>query len=235
MRLFLILSTLAMLCQFKVLAQGSSNFQLWTDFSPSYDFSDKWKIGGDIGYRIEPSTKWQSAYIRPAVNYKLNKIVNFAVGMANFNSWEPEDFRKTELRTFEFVIILWPKIGNFQFKHRLGLEQRWFYFHELDLNKYVNRTRYYLEVKSPKFTLFKIPAAFFIIANFEILRDLNDNEFGRLADHNRYSIGLGNQISDKFKIEARFKLINTVDAFTKNYIREINVLRIRLYYRFEST
>jgi len=223
------------MAQIDTWAQATSNFQLWTDFNPSYNLSEQWKIGGDVGYRIEPSANFHVAYIRPGINYKPNKIINFTVGIANFNSWEAGEFIKSEIRTFQFIVIAWPKIAGFQFKHRLGLEQRWFNFAELNLNKYVNRSRYYLEVKSPKFPLFNIKAPFFLTANLEILRDLNDNEFGRLIDHNRYTLGIGNHITDSFRAEVRFKLINTVDPLTNSFIREINVLRIRLYYRFKST
>ncbi len=223
------------MAQLDVWAQGTSNFQIWTDFDPSFNLSEQWKIGGDLGYRIEPAANFHVAYVRPGINYKPNKIINFTIGVANFNSWEAGAFVKREIRTFQFIAVSWPKIGNFQFKHRLGLEQRWFYLAEFNLDKYVNRSRYYLELKSPQFNVFNIKAPFFLTANLEILRDLNDNEFGRLVDHNRYTLGIGNHITDSFRAEVRFKLINTVDPLTNSFIREINVLRIRLYYRFTST
>ena len=235
MRLFLFFSAIYLLAQNNLLAQGDGNFQIWTDFTPSYNLSEQWKIGGDVGYRIEPSSKWQSAYIRPGINYKPNRIINFTVGIANFNSWEPGDFKKSEIRTFQFIVVSWPRIWRFQFNNRLGIEQRWFYLSEFNLDTYVNRIRYYLELKSPEFTVFKLKSPFFITANFETLRDLNDNEFGKLGDHNRYTLGIGNQITDRFRAEIRFKLIDIVDPLIKSYVREINVLRIRFYYRFTST
>ena len=235
MRFLFVLTILYLLPQINVCGQGTSNFQIWTDFNPSFNLSEEWKIGGDLGYRVEPAANFHVAYIRPGINYKPNKIINFTVGVANFNSWESGEFIISEIRTYQFIGIAWPKIGGFQFKHRLGLEQRWFYLAEFNLDKYVNRSRYYLEIKSPKFNLFNIKAPFFITANFEILRDLNDNEFGKLVDHNRYTLGLGNQITDHFRAEVRFKLINTIDPLLNSFIREINALRIRLYYRFTST
>ena len=235
MRLILIAISIVLVAQINVCAQGSSNFQIWTDFSPSYNLNEKWEIAGDLGYRIEPATSWQSAYVRPRIKFKPYKMVNFAAGTAYFHSWESDRFLNTEIRTFEYIVVSWPRIGGFQFNHRVALEQRWFYLAEFDFDKYVNRARYYLELKSPKFNLFKLGSPFFITANLEILRDINNNEFGRLADHNRYTLGIGNQITDNFKAEIRFKLINIVDPLTNNYIREINVLRIRLYYRFSST
>lgn len=235
MRLFLFFSALGLIVQTNVWAQGSSNFQIWNDFDPSFSLSEKWVVGGDVGYRIEPSSKWQSVYIRPAIAYISNKILKFSVGIANFNSWVPQDFTKTEIRTFQYIVVSWPRISGFQFKHRFGIEQRWFYFAQFNLDKYVNRSRYFLEVKSPKFSLFGLESPFFVTANFEILRDINNNELGQLADHNRYTLGVGNHITDNFRAEVRFKLINITDPLTSSYIREINVLRIRLYYRFAST
>ena len=235
MKFFFVLTIICLRAQLNAWGQGTSKFQVWTDFNPSYNLSEQWKIGGDVGYRIEPSANFHMAYLRPVINYKPNKIINFTGGFANFNSWEAGEFDKSEIRTFQFIAVSWPKIAGFQAKHRLGLEQRWFYLAELKLDKYVNRSRYYLEIKSPSFNLFKIKAPFFITANLEILRDLNNNELGKLVDHNRYTIGVGNQITEQFRAEIRFKLINAVDPLLKSFIREINVLRIRLYYRFTST
>ena len=235
MKFFFVLAFVCLMVQIDTWAQATSNFQLWTDFNPSYNLSEHWKIGGDVGYRIEPSANFHVAYLRPGINYKPNKIINFTVGIANFNSWEAAEFIKSEIRTFQFIAVSWPRIAGFQFKHRLGLEQRWFHLAEFNLDEYVNRSRYYLEIKSPSFNLFKIKPPFFITANLEILRDLNDNELGKLIDHNRYTIGVGNQITERFRAEIRFKLINTVDPLLSSFIREINVLRLRIYYRFAST
>jgi hypothetical protein len=224
-----------LLTQGHIHAQGTSKFQIWTDFNPSFDLSEKWRLGGDIGYRIATSVNSQTAYIRPIIGFKLNKTFSLAAGVASFNSWDDGMFTKAEIRTFEFLLISWPNIGGFTFKHRLGMEQRWHYLPGYDLSDYVNRSRYYLELKSPKFSLFNISSLFFVMANFEILRDLNNNELGRLADHNRYTIGAGNQVTDNFRAEVRFKIINTVDPLAKSFIREISVVRVRLYYHFSST
>jgi Protein of unknown function (DUF2490) len=232
---YLIFMLLILIAYHGLKAQGSSKFQLWNDFTPSYELAEKWTVGGDIGYRIQPSDGSQIAYVRPGISYKLNNVVKFTLGIANFNTWEPERFIKREIRTFQFIAVSWPNIAGFQFNHRLGIEQRWFYLKQLDLSDYVNRSRYYLELKSPEFKLFKLKSPFFATANLEILRDLGNNELGRLQDHNRYTLGIGNQISEQFRAEIRVKLINIVDPAINSFIREINILRVRLYYQFPST
>ena len=235
MRLFLISVSLGLIAQLNVSAQGSSKFHIWTDFTPSYKLSDHWRLAGDVGYRFSLTSSWQSAYIRPGISYIFHKNITFSVGAAYFHTWEPQVYNTSEFRSFQFLVVAWPRIGNFQFRHRLGIEQRWLSSNELNLDEYVNRARYYLELISPKFTLFNLPAPFFITANFEILRDIENNEIGKLGDHNRYTIGIGNHINDRFRAEMRFKIINSVDPIINSYVREVNVIRVRLYYKFVST
>jgi Protein of unknown function (DUF2490) len=232
---YLIFTLLMLMAHSASKAQSRSEFQIWTDFTPSYKLAEQWEVGGDLGYRIQPSNGGQIAYIRPGITYKANGVVKFTVGIANFNTWGPEVFIKREIRTFQFIYISWPNIAGFKFNHRLGIEQRWFNLPQLNLKEYVNRSRYYLEVKSPEFTLFKLKSPFFVTANLEILRDIGQNELGRLLDHNRYTLGIGSQISKQFRADIRVKLINIVDPTIKNFVREINILRVRLYYRFPST
>ena len=235
MRIIFVFLIFTLLNQGYSQAQGTSKFQIWTDIDPSYNLSEKWRIGGDIGYRIATSNNSQTAYVRPVMGFKANATFSLAAGIANFNSWDDGKSTKSEIRTFEFVVISWPNIIGFTFKHRIGMEQRWLYLPGYSLKDYVNRGRYYLELKSPKFTLFQLKAPFFAMANFEILRDFNNNELGRLADHNRYTIGLGNHVTENFRAEVRFKLINIVDPLINSFISEISVVRVRLYYRFAST
>jgi uncharacterized protein DUF2490 len=218
-----------------IMAQRTSSFQIWHDITPTFQFSRHWRFGGDIGYRIEPSSGSQKAYIRPGISYLANKIINFTIGVANFNSWKKVEFTSAEFRTFGFIVVNWPKLGGFTFKHRLGVEQRRFYKPGDGLNEVVYRARYYLEFKSPNFTLFGLKAPFFLMTNFEILRDMGNDSFGRLADHNRYTLGVGNNVTKQFRAEVRFKLIDLIDPNINEFIREINIVRLRLYYRFAST
>ena len=219
----------------ELFAQGAKKFEVWTDFDPWYNLNEKWKVGGDLGYRFQPSTGDQTAYIRPGINYKPFKILSFSVGIANFNSWNPDKFEVAEFRTFQFVKVSWPKIGEFKFNHRLGLEQRWFYIPEIGLNEFVHRARYYLELVSPNFNLFGLDSPFYLTANFETLRDISNNDLGTLVDHNRYTFGLGNHITEQFRADVRFKIITLVDPVTSSFIREVNIIRVRLYYQFASS
>ncbi len=230
-----ILFLLCLITRFDVMAQTTSKFQIWNDFNPTFRINERWQVGGDLGYRIQPSANFHTAYIRPEVSYILNKILYFTIGVANFNRWEPDNFNSIELRTFQFVNALWPRVNGFQFKHRLGLEQRWFYLPEPEQVKYISRARYYLEVKSPKFKLFGLGSPFFVEGNVEFLRDVNNDELGRLFDHDRFTFGIGNHITDRFRADLRYRFINLVEITSNTFVREFNVLRVRLYYQLSPT
>lgn len=216
-----------------VLAQDNVKFQIWSDFTTSHVLTEKWKIAGDIGYRLELESKHQTFYIRPAIIYSPNSIVQFILGAANFNTWDPNVLNSIEIRTFQFVQLSWPSIAKFQFAHRLGLEQRMFYFKGLELNDFVHRARYYLELRSPSFKIFYIDSPFFLTTNFELLTNINSSDLGRIFDHNRITLGIGNTINDNFRIEFRYKVLSFADPILKDFIREIDVLRMRLYWQID--
>lgn len=221
------------ICLNKAQAQSNSNFQVWSDLNASIKLNEKLDFGGDIGYRIEPSSNDQTIYIRPILGYNASNILNFSFGGAIFNTFRSDIFNSSEFRAFQFVVLKWPKFGGFEFKHRFGLEQRFFYIENFDFDGFSHRMRYYLEVKTPSFELFNSKFLFFVMGNFELLTDLNKNEVVSLFDHNRITIGVGSQISEKIKVELRSKLISFVNPVLNSYVREIGVMRIRLYYQFD--
>lgn len=187
---------------------------------------------GEIGYRLEPESKDQTVYIRPAIQYSPNRIINFTLGVANFNTWRSFRVSSIEFRTFQFVKLRWPRIGNFQFTHRIGLEQRMFYFKSFEFNSFAHRARYYVDLKSPSITIFNIKSPFYFILDFELLTNINSNNLGKVFDHNRFTLGIGNKINNKFRAEIKYKVLSFVDPALKDFVREIDVIRIRLYWQF---
>ena len=211
------------------MAQDNSLFHIWSDFAPSYNLDEKWKVSGDIGYRIVASSNTQTAYIRPGINFKPNKLLSFRVGLSNFNTWSTTDLSIIEFRTFQFLLLSWPQIGNFKFKHRFGFEQRMF-----NANKFMHRARYFLELKSPEINLFKTSPPIYLVGNVEFLGDVNNDIFGRLIDHNRFTIGVGCPINDQFSIEVEYKIFNVMDLIQDSFVKEIEVLRLEVYYLFNK-
>ncbi len=233
MREILLILLFSGICLQNSQAQEKKEFQVWSDFSLSYNLGEKWKVGGDLGYRIIPSSKSQTTYIRPGIVFHPNRIVKFTAGFANFNYLRSAATNSTEIRAFQFVTLSWPQMNGFKFKHRLGLEQRNFFITDIDIYKFVHRFRYYLNFKSPKFNLFAIKSPFFVSGNFELLTNINDSDLGRLFDHHRVTVGVGNLINDKFRIELKYKILSVANPVSKTFINEIDVIRLRLYYQIK--
>jgi hypothetical protein len=213
-------------------SQSNPAFQIWTDFNPRVRLTEQFKIVGDIGYRIEPESSAQSFLIRGAARYSPNQILSFDLGLAEFITWNTSFFNSSEFRTFQFLFVNWPNIGKFRFQHRLGIEQRIFRFSDLRANQFVHRARYRLGVKSPEFSLFGSTIPFYIKANAELLRDLNDEDISVLIDGDRFMIGFGSLLSEKLRSELQFQVMALHDPAIKKFIRNIDLIRIRAYYQF---
>ena len=213
-------------------SQSNPAFQIWTDFNPRIQLNQKLKIVGDIGYRIEPESNAQSFILRGALRYSPNRILSLDLGLGEFITWDTEIFNSSEFRTFQFLFLNWPNLGEFKFQHRLGIEQRWFNFSDFDAKEFVHRARYRLGLKSPDFSIFGSSIPFYIKANVEFLRDLNDEEISVFIDGDRFMIGLGSLWTDKLRTELQFQIMALNDPAIKKFIRDVDLIRIRAYYQF---
>lgn len=215
--------------------QAQSKFQLWTDFNPTYKLDKKWTLGGDLGYRIEPESGKQTVYVRPTVIYKLNPVFKLSAGVANYNIWDSDHYKSFEFRSFLFTHVSWPKLGEFVFSHRLGIEQRWFMIQPDDISISDQRIRYYLQLKSPNFNLFNLKQPFYGLINYELLRDISKAEILKLFNQNRITLALGSEVTERLKIDARLKIMSFVNPLNNNFVRDLDVLRIRIFYKIKSS
>lgn len=231
-RVIVILGLLVFTAATESWSQSDPNFQIWTDFNPRIRLSERFKIVGDIGYRIEPESSAQSFLIRGAARYSPNQILSFDLGLAEFITWNTKFFNSSEFRTFQFLFVNWPSLGKFKFQHRFGLEQRIFRFNDLRDNQFVHRARYRLGLRSPDFRLFGSSIPFYIKANAELLRDLNDEDVSVLINGDRFMVGIGSLLSEKLRTELQFQVMALNDPVIQKFIRNIDLIRVRVYYQF---
>ena len=165
---YIILLIAGLLFSLETLGQDL-RFQVWTDFNARFQFKNKLQINAEPGYRLEPESGRQNGYIRVALRYAPSRIASFDVGVANFNSWGSESFNAFELRSFQFAFLKWPEFWNFNFKFRLGLEQRWFNYPDLDINDFIHRARFRMGIISPYFAFWEGRSKLFLTTNYEFL------------------------------------------------------------------
>lgn len=215
--------------------QDGARFQIWTDLNPSFKLNEKWAIAGDLGYRIEPESNLQIGIIRPGVNYHPNHFILLRAGMASFSSWIPNEINSHEFRPFVFGTVSWPRFNFLIVKNRLGFEQRWFDVRDLDLRTSDQRIRYSLALESADFKVFSINSPFFVEAQIEYLKAFSNNDTELFFDQNRLILILGNRITNQLKVDLRFMIIRNVNPTLNFWEREIDVIRFRFYYRFNSS
>jgi hypothetical protein len=221
------------LASLSALAQDK-HFQVWTDFNARFDLKNRFQINVEPGYRFEASEDLQVAYFRTALRFSPSSILEVDFGVANFNTWDSGDLNSIEFRSFEYLIINWPEIAEFDFKIRVGLEQRWFNFPTNSSKAFLHRARIRIGLRSPYFDFWEGRSKLFITTNFELLGNINDAVPGELVDHSRYMIGLGFLDGRQFRMELHYQIIDLVDLDALQSERDKNLLRVRGFYYFNS-
>jgi hypothetical protein len=226
---FFLLATLFLsLSNSRSQAQNSQHNQAWFDASLKIKPTPKLTVTPEVGYRSEPAIKLNQVYLRTYLTYQVHKNVKLSVWAAHFNSWKPAKQRAIEVRTSQFVSLFWPNVAGFRFEHRLGLDQRLFYFSGYALNKYVHRSRVRLGLHTPNFALLGTSKNFYANASFEVLRNINQSETTQWVDHDWITMVVGFRMNKNLKIEANILMINLFDPIELEFEREITVFRLRL-------
>ena len=209
-------------------------FQVWTDFNARIALSNQLTINAEPGYRIEPESGIQTAYLRAAVRYTPIKLISLDFGVADFNTWGSDLVNSVELRTFEYFFLNVPEFWDFKLKLRLGLEQRWFNFRDLEIDRFVHRGRLRAGLTSPSFAFWQGNSKLYVTANYELLRNVNENILDFLLNQNRLMLGLGIRDGRNFRGELHYQIMKSRDHDLDKLVFNVNLVRIRLYYYFKT-
>ena len=211
------------------IAQSLNHRQYWIDINPTFTLLNKVKLTTEIGYRTEPAITIKQTYFRGFLNLDLHDKLKLSVGAAEFISWRERSFRSTEFRLVQYFTIVWPQIGGFKFKHRFGVNQRWFTYPESN-TVFIGRCRYRLGLYSPKFSVLNSGNRFYASASIEILRNINTSEEGQWFDHEWVTVIAGARITEKIRLEGHLLLINRNLPESHDFLREVSALRLRIFY-----
>ncbi len=215
-----------------VRGQKASGFQVWSDITVKKNLGDKWTLGGDTGYRFDAANEFQLYYLRPGVRFWFSKTIALKAGTALFYTWNRLNTNAYELRTYEYAFLYWPQIGGFTFSHRLGLDQRWYFLPVAAADGFAHRFRYRLRLRSPEITIAGLPLPFYLSTELELLRNINDRSLAVIFDSERLVFALGGSLTTRLRAEVQYMLINYNDTTWQKFIREKNVLRIKVFYQF---
>jgi len=98
--------------------------EIWFDYNPSYALSPKTDIYGDIAVRAQTDTGgWLRFIVRPNLRYSVSDILLVAGGIGSFYTWNEEIDDRWEIRPWQGVTAVWPRLP-FELQHVLRLEER---------------------------------------------------------------------------------------------------------------
>jgi hypothetical protein len=205
----------------------ASDVQLWTDLTTLYRFDGRWRYDGDLGLRGDLSNDtWTVAYIRPSVRYQVRPWLRLHGGFGLFYAWLAPRSDLFELRPWLGVNVTWPRLGDFTISHYVRLEQR--NVGAVGGGEWANdlRGRYRLQVTSPE-TRFLHRTYF--LASAEYFTDVEGAFADVIAIQNRFLLGAGDRLSDRWRVELHYIRQNSQLARTATFDVQEHVVRLRFF------
>lgn len=203
----------------------NQEFQTWNDAILTYTFNDKLSHVGDLGARYYFDTHWIVFYARPALKWSITKDLSFTGGVATFCNSNKDFDNVSDLRIFQEMGLVWPRLKGFSFHHRLMVEERWF-LTESQPAEYKVRGRYRLGLLTPHYKLIGKHKTIYNELLIEFLDNLDKNNFSPFDNFERYTFVIGNDFSRQVGLELHYQvhsilLNNGIDI-------QQNIIRIRV-------
>lgn len=203
--------------------------QLWLEGVVDYPFGKNVEFFADASYRYIFSTEenWWRVLARPSLKWKVLNWLDLRGGLGmSYSNLDNLD-NIFEVRPWQGVAILWPKIKIVEFSHLFRAEQQIVYNTSTWKNIYSNRFRYQLgsrinltKTKQSKYFFIRCSVEFFFRTNKELDKFLRND--------GRYTIGLGYVFNPKITVEARcFVQRSRSDELHFNVSNEVFRLRFR--------
>lgn len=207
-----------------------NNSEFWTDITFGKPLNDKWTVGGDAGFRSALNNDyWKLFYLRPNINYKVKPFFNLTLGVGSFNTFNNEFSNTFEFRIYQDVNFKGPKLGPFNFIHRIRLEQRFFNFSADDIdNEFSFRGRYLIGTRTDKFGLGG-EKDWTVFISLEPFFSLGSGITEILANNFRWDSALSYQVSEGLRIELHY-VLQTSEIFSSNDLRVTeHIFRFRIF------
>lgn len=220
---------------FSQIEDNDATYQGWVDYNATYHASKKFKVFGDVGFRVISPNYFSRYYIRPAVRFvtsvgkKPGKYItiNYNLGAGLFVTNSVDTSNLIELRPFQGIDVKWPNFKWLSINHYLRMEERFRAFNSIW--EFELRLRYML---AANFHWRKenrdILNNFYIPVQVELFWDMLETE--TRDNLIRFMTGVGYTFNVKWKLEFNFiyqrSRIVVDDTFETNDL----IFRFRLYH-----
>jgi hypothetical protein len=143
-------------------------------------------------------------------------------------------FRDTEdlpeLRPWTGARFTWPRLGGFVFSHYFRLELRAFYLKETAEWDPIWRSRYQLQVVTPRFSVFG-GSGIYSLASIELFDDIDSSDDEYLGDRLRFNLGIGKPVHKNLRVDLNyvFHKVRVAEA-DEAFDFDDHVIRLRFFY-----
>ena len=204
----------------------SASAQVWTVWNHTQKLSDKWGLFLDLQLREfdYPGRIASTVVIRPAVQYKISKLLQLSAGYGYFDGPQEND----EGRIWEQLRIdnRWK---GFSLANQVRLEQRFLntFFGESYIG---HRIRHLIRGDIPFTSDSVFSKGLYAGIQNELFMNLQNGTNGRFIDQNRLFLALGFRLSPKIDIEGGYLNRTILPNHGPNLSEDI--IQFRLLTRF---
>jgi hypothetical protein len=210
-----------------------TDFQTWLDYKIFYHLDNKIQFDGDAGIRgVLSQENWTQAFIRPSVIHQSKDWLQSHGGVGLWFTYDHSIENKFEIRPWQGVKIIWPNPKSLVFSHFIRLEERMTVAPSWD---FTLRLRYKIALKSPDWH-FK-PLAnrpFYGFAALELFGNIFGDTAERYVNRNRLTLGLGNHIAPKWRIELEYIRQGSRRGRSEGFRTAEHILRLRFKHPVKS-
>ena len=210
-------------------AQNKDDFQTWIDYTTNNWISSEWLYKGDYGARgLLSVDEWTQYYINPAFVFRTDKKLTYHGGVKLVYSSNLLSSNTVEMRPWQGVQYIWPRLDAIYFDHYLRLEERLVWQTDVSEFDFSLRGRYRIRMRTLDFRLPLIPTKFNSFASLEVFMDLTDRIVENYVGRHRLTFGIGNHVAKDFLIELHYILQKSSKGSSSLDESNDHIFRIRV-------
>ena len=171
-------------------------------------------------------------YLRPSVRYRVNPWFTVHGGVRFFRTAFKDDLDTFEVGPWQGLRFIWPRFKGYAVSHYLRLEERMIW--KIDGESGVDlilRSRYKLGIRTPNYDLL-FPNGIYLTGSLEFFWNLEDGFAQNLVNRVRYDLGVGTNISEKWRVELHGISQDGGEIDLDPFSADQKIVRLRLFYLF---
>ena len=207
-----------------------TDFQTWTDLTLTYNKSNKFSFGGDMGTRgIISHKNWNQFYVRPTVHYKFSSLFKVSGGVGSFNTFNRNLDNSYEFRIFQDFQFAWPNLGWINFNHRFRFEER-FFFYENTENVFSMRGRYLVGLKTTNFKFIGKDKNYYLNTMWEAFVPLGESATELFINNQRWYMAMGYHLTKTWQFELHYIFQKSRLIAEDGFKSQESILRLRIFH-----